>query len=258
VIAFSCAGETLVGSLDEAAGTTGVLIVAGGNEVRAGAHRGMAALAQALAAQGVPAFRFDRRGVGDSGGDNTGWEGSAPDLAAAVDAFREAQPHVVRIVGFGNCDGATALALFGVDAGIDALVLGNPWIGDDSPLPPPTAIRARYLGRLLDPKAWWRLLTGGLWSGKLWRGLAQAASIGTKPPLAEQIGRAVATIPTTIVLAEGDRTAQQFAAALPSMAVTTIRSGSHSFADAGDAVCDAIVASCRAVTGVNPVTSTLG
>jgi len=60
------------------------------------------------------------------------------------------------------------------------------------------------------------------------------------------------------VLAEGDRTAQQFATALPSVAVTTIRSGSHSFADAGDAVCEAIVASCRAVTGVNPVTSTLG
>ena len=40
LIAFPCAGETLVGSLDEGAGSTGLLIVSGGNEIRMGAHRG--------------------------------------------------------------------------------------------------------------------------------------------------------------------------------------------------------------------------
>ena len=45
VIAFACEGETLVGSLDQASGSTGLLIVSGGNEIRAGAHRGMATLA---------------------------------------------------------------------------------------------------------------------------------------------------------------------------------------------------------------------
>ncbi len=64
LIGFTCDGETLIGSLDAAEGTIGVLIVAGGNEIRAGAHRGMASLARALAAAGVPAFRFDRRGGG--------------------------------------------------------------------------------------------------------------------------------------------------------------------------------------------------
>jgi hypothetical protein len=61
VTAFACAGETLVGTLDTATGETGLLIVSGGNEIRIGAHRGMALLAQRLAARGVPVFRFDRR-----------------------------------------------------------------------------------------------------------------------------------------------------------------------------------------------------
>lgn len=242
LIAFDCEGATLVGSLDDAPGTTGVLIVSGGNEVRAGAHRGMAMLAQALAAAGIPVFRFDRRGVGDSDGNNVGWEGSAPDIAAAVSAFRAGQPQVDRIVGFGNCDGATALALFGRDAGVDALVLANPWLGDDSPLPPPAAIRARYLRKLLDPAAWRRLILGGLWSGQLWRGLRHAGSSGSTPPLASRVADAMDALPTTILLAEGDRTAQQFAAAMPSVAVSLIASSSHSFADARDALHATVVA----------------
>lgn len=211
LIAFACQDATLVGSLDGAPGTTGVLIVSGGNEVRAGAHRGMAMLAQALAASGIPVFRFDRRGVGDSDGDNAGWEGSAADLAAAALAFRAAQPHVGRIVGFGNCDGATTLALFGRDAGIDALVLANPWIGDDSPLPPPAAIRARYARRLFDGGAWRRLLTSRDGWRKLAAGLRHAASPAAVPPtLANRIGEALAGRGATIVLARGDRTAQLF------------------------------------------------
>ena len=39
VISFACEGETLFGSVDEAPGTTGLLIVSGGNEIRCGAHR---------------------------------------------------------------------------------------------------------------------------------------------------------------------------------------------------------------------------
>ena len=114
---FACKGETLVGSLDDAAGSTGLLIVTGGNEVRAGAHRGMALLAPRLAADGVPVFRYDRRGVGDSGGDNPGFVGAREDLLAAADAFRAAAPGVTRIVGFGNCDAATTLAWWGREAG---------------------------------------------------------------------------------------------------------------------------------------------
>ena len=73
LIVFPCAGERLTGTLDEAPGKTGLLIVSGGNEVRMGAHRGMASLAARLAASGVPVFRYDRRGIGDSTGSNGGF-----------------------------------------------------------------------------------------------------------------------------------------------------------------------------------------
>src|SRR3546814_6776173 len=67
---------------------TGLLIVAGGNELRSGAHRGMAKLAARLARDGFPVFRFDRRGVGDSEGENGGFLSSGPDIAEAVAAFQ--------------------------------------------------------------------------------------------------------------------------------------------------------------------------
>jgi alpha-beta hydrolase superfamily lysophospholipase len=88
LIEFPCEGETLFGTLDEAPGTTGLLIVSGGNEIRVGAHRGMALLAGRLAGAGHPVFRFDRRGIGDSTGENHGFESSADDIAAAAAAFR--------------------------------------------------------------------------------------------------------------------------------------------------------------------------
>ena len=111
LIAFPCAGDTLIGTLDAAPGTTGLLIVSGGNEIRCGSHRGMALLAQSMSAAGHPVFRFDRRGVGDSSGDNAGFLGSADDIAAAAATFRAEMPGMRRLVGFGLCDGATALAL---------------------------------------------------------------------------------------------------------------------------------------------------
>ena len=108
-LSFPCEGATLAATLDEAPGTTGLLIVSGGNEIRSGAHRGMATLAQRIAAAGHPVFRFDRRGIGDSEGENTGYTNSGPDIAAAIAAFRRAAPQLTRIIAFGNCDAASAL-----------------------------------------------------------------------------------------------------------------------------------------------------
>src|SRR3546814_13676314 len=104
LIAFPGEGETLVGTLDAAPGKTGLLIVSGGNEIRVGAHRGMALLAERLAAAGLPVFRFDRRGIGDSTGANDGYTSSGPDIAAAVRAFRAQVPHLSTLIGFGNCE----------------------------------------------------------------------------------------------------------------------------------------------------------
>lgn len=237
LIAFPCASETLAGTLDEAKGPTGVLIVSGGNETRTGAHRGMAMLAQRLAARGIPVFRFDRRGVGDSSGESGGYADSAPDIAAAAAVFR-AEAGVNRIVGLGNCDGATALALFGRRAGVDALALTNPWLGDGNALPPPAAVRARYFARLRDPASWWR----GFNISKLLKGLRSLAQMRAEPPLAARMAAALSGSEPLIVLAEHDRTALQFAAAWTGPGrLLRLPTASHSFADATDALEAAIV-----------------
>lgn len=238
LIAFDCAGETLLGTLDRAGGTTGLLIVSGGNEVRIGAHRGMVALARGLAERGVPVFRFDRRGIGDSTGANGGYASSGPDIAAAAAAFRSAVPDMQRLVAFGNCDAATALVLLGT--GFDALILANPWVVEpEGDLPPAAAIEARYRQRLRDPRQWLRLLRGGVSFRKLFHGLRAIfrSRFEKDDTLA---GRVFAALPrsATVILAERDSTAQAFAAEAERRAwpgtIHRIDTASHSFARAGD------------------------
>nr|WP_254306044.1 alpha/beta hydrolase [Sphingopyxis sp. BSNA05] len=115
----------------------------------------MAALALRIANQGFPVLRYDRRGIGESSGDNQGFRGSAAEIAAAVQYLRQTQPHVKSVLAFGNCDAATALALFGPEAGLDGYILANPWVIEASNEPDtaePTmsagAIRARYWDRI--------------------------------------------------------------------------------------------------------------
>ena len=242
-LSFACQGAALAASIDEAPGATGLLILSGGNEIRSGAHHGMAGLARRVAAAGHPVFRFDRRGIGDSDGANGGFESSGPDIAAAIEAFREAAPHVTRLAAFGNCDAASALLLH-QPLPFDALILANPWTYEDSSeetdepaLPPAAAIRARYLSRLRDPRSLLRLLKGDVDLVKLARGLSALGR--RKPPpaptsLAARIDAALAALacPATILLATGDRTAQAFLENCRPGAVPVERldSASHSFA----------------------------
>ncbi len=251
-LSFDCDGVTCAASLDDAAATSGLLIVSGGNEILAGAHRGMAALALAVAAAGFPVLRYDRRGIGDSDGLNGGFRSSGPDITAAATAFR-AEAGVGRIVAFGNCDAATALAMFGAAAELDALVLANPWTFDDAPevgdgatvdgamLPPASAIRARYLARLKDPRQLWRLFSGGVDLRKLLSGLRAARGSSAPTGLGGEVLAALTAlpIPATILLAERDRTAAAFAdlwnsasaATRAPIRTVTVASGSHGFAD---------------------------
>jgi exosortase A-associated hydrolase 1 len=234
---LACEGENLAATLDEAAGKVGLLIVTGGNETRAGAFAGQAHLAARIAALGYPVLRFDRRGVGDSSGTNALFTGSAPDIAAALAAFRKEQPQVQRVVAFGNCDGASALMLQ-AGAGCDALVLANPWTFDAADeAPPPAAIRQRYAAKLANPREVWRLLTGGVSLRKLAGGLQRALRPAPPPSsLTERMQAAMAGYAgkATYLLAATDRTAQAFMAAWPSSVGhwQVCDGAGHSFAEA--------------------------
>jgi exosortase A-associated hydrolase 1 len=212
-LTFPCEGATLVGTLDEGNADAGLLLVSGGNELRSGAWAGQALLAARLAAAGHPVFRFDRRGVGDSDGPNAGFRSSAPDIAAALAAFRAACPHVTRIVGLGNCDAASALMLARGE-GFQALLLSNPWTieQDDAP-PPPEAIRSHYRRRLADPAALKRLISGRISLSALIASLRDALRKPTPPTnLARDIAAGIASFSgaVTFLIAERDRTAQVF------------------------------------------------
>ncbi len=224
---FECDGAQLVGTLDPASAASGLLIVTGGNELRSGPWGSQAELAARIAATGFPVLRFDRRGVGDSAGENAGFTASAADIAAALRAFKAHVPTLRRVVAYGNCDAASALMLTG-GQGCDALVLANPWTFEPEPEPelaaeaepgpeptpmPPAALRAHYLRRLASPSALWRLLTGKVELGKLAGSLVDAVQPGAPPStLAQQMAQTLAGFagPVTILLAGRDRTAQAF------------------------------------------------
>ena len=188
---FGCGSLKLAGTLDTAPGTIGLLIVSGGNEIRSGAFCSQSHLALCIARAGFPVFRFDRRGIGDSEGENRGFLSSAGDIRAALEAFRAMAPRVERVVAFGNCDAASALMLSGGE-GFDGLILSNPWTVEstsedahdgsapEQPQHAPKAIRSRYVQKLKDPREIARLLRGGVNLKKLARGLA--SSLRPSPP----------------------------------------------------------------------------
>ena len=215
-VTFSCEGHRLVATIDEASGETGLLLVSGGNEVRAGAWNGQARFAARIAAAGFPVLRFDRRGVGDSEGENGGFRSSAPDIRAALEAFRSECPHLRRIVGFGNCDAASALML-ARGADLDGLVLSNPWTleGDEAEAPA-EVVRDHYRRRLVDPAAILRLLTGQVPIGGLIRSLLAAARPSPAQPvgLAQEIAQGLAAFSSEVrlLVAERDRTGLAFLA----------------------------------------------
>jgi exosortase A-associated hydrolase 1 len=209
----------------------------------------MGLLAARLAEAGHPVFRFDRRGIGDSSGDNRGFESCADDIEAAAATFRQTAPHLTRIVGFGNCGAATALALFHRSAGIDALILANPWTVEDQGdgMPPPAAIRAHYAQRLRDPRQWFRLLLGGVNIKKLVSGLLKSSTSQSQVSntLAARLAQALgsAEVPVSLLLARRDNTAIAFLDAWCGAAFEQARAkarveqrdtASHSFASSDD------------------------
>lgn len=243
LLSFECEGAELAASLDPAPGPTGLLLVTGGSQTRIGSHRMYERLAKALAGQGFPCLRFDRRGVGDGGGEDPGFRGSGPDLAAAAAALRKEAPRLERVMGLGLCDGATALALFGTAAGLDALILVNPWLVEtEADAPAPAAIRAHYRKRLLSREGWKKILSGAVNYRKLLKGLRKASK-DQGSPLAREAAAALRAsgLRAWLILAEEDATAiaavQELKAAAFDGLVEgreIVKSDSHTFARPGD------------------------
>ncbi len=248
---IDCEEQRLAATLDCSGSDLVLLIVGGGNELRGGAHGNMAQLAAELAHDGISVLRYDRRGVGESSGANDGFLSSGEDIQSAIAACRTLVPTLRRLVAFGNCDAATALALFGGDLNLDACLLANPWLYEGQEAPPPTAqsgaVRARYRERLRDPRFYRDLIGGKVSFTKGLRGLRSAAKKQQADPMAIRFRDALleSAIPTSILLAERDTTARTFRASWDGADFGDLREGdrctlhsldsaSHGFSGRGD------------------------
>ncbi len=189
---FEVEGETLVGILHkpatakpgargtltpasretQPAHTTGLVVVVGGPQYRAGSHRQFVHLARHLAAAGHPVLRFDLRGMGDSSGAQRSFEDLGADIGAAIQQLQQRQPQVKRVVLWGLCDGASAALLYlhdHADPRVQGLCLLNPWVRSPASLAR-THVKHYYRQRLLQREFWLKLLSGRV-AGTAVRGL---------------------------------------------------------------------------------------
>jgi exosortase A-associated hydrolase 1 len=209
------------------AAETGIVVVVGGPQYRAGSHRQFVNLARALAAAGHPVLRFDVRGMGDSTGAIQPFEQITPDVGAAIDALQQRASGVKHVVLWGLCDGASAALLYLHDRRDDrvyGLCLANPWVRSEV-LQAKTLVRHYYWQRLRQPGFWRKLMLGGVGVGVVseWgRSVAASAKrVASSPPLASYQGRMLSgwtssKVPTLVLLSESDFTAREFCELLAS------------------------------------------
>ncbi len=188
---IDCMGDDMVAILHQAErpARCGILILVGGPQYRIGSHRQFLLLARALTAAGIPAMRFDARGMGDSAGELSGFEAVGPDIAAAVDAFVAECPGLESIVLWGLCAGASAGILYAPsDKRISGLVLVNPWVRTETGLAR-AHLKHYYLKRVFSGEFWRKLFSGRFQIVKsltsLWRNFADAIGSGSTPGAAE-------------------------------------------------------------------------
>lgn len=244
LLILDCEGDRIGASIDEAMDETAVLIVTGGSQTRIGSHRLFERLAVGLAEAGHASLRFDRRGVGDSSGEDPGFRGCGPDIAVAAAALRQQVPPVRRVIGLGLCDGATALALSGGGAGLEGSILINPWLVEsEADAPPPAAIRSHYRQQLTSLAGWKKIAFGSVSYGKLLQGMAKMAGPVARSPLAIEAAAALRNHrrPTALILATGDHTAVAAAAEIKAAHFAglidktyEVETDSHTFARPGD------------------------
>jgi uncharacterized protein len=159
---FDCRGELLVGVLSGARlpAERGVLILVGGPQYRVGSHRQFTLLCRRLAEQGVPALRFDYRGMGDSDGAVRTFESVSADIRCAIDRFFQSVPGLKDVVIWGLCDAASAALFYAhQDARVSGLALLNPWVRTPEGLAR-THLRHYYLERLFQASLWGKIARG--------------------------------------------------------------------------------------------------
>jgi len=161
---FACAGETLVGILarPDVPARTGVVVIVGGPQYRAGSHRQFALLSRALAGAGHAVLRFDYRGMGDSSGAQRSFESVSADVAAAIDHLQQRVPAVKEVALWGLCDGAAAALLYcheTHDPRVTGLCLLNPWVRSEASLAK-TQVKHYYTQRLRQKEFWLKLFSG--------------------------------------------------------------------------------------------------
>ena len=189
-VVFEVAGEYALGLLaePEMSCDRGVLIVVGGPQYRAGSHRQFVLLARRLAAQGYSVFRFDCRGMGDSGGAMRSFEAFSEDIGAAINVFFLRCPSLRRCVLWGLCDAASAILMYQQseeDPRVDGVVLLNPWVRSETGLAQ-TQVKHYYGQRLRQREFWLRLLTGKLHVMNSLGGFLRSLWTATRRPVASK------------------------------------------------------------------------
>jgi exosortase A-associated hydrolase 1 len=174
---YECNGDRLIGiaTKPQSPLETGVVIIVGGPQYRAGSHRQFTLLARHLAGEGVASFRFDYRGMGDSEGTMRTFEQINDDIRTSIDTFIHHVPDVKQVVLWGLCDAASASLYYGhSDPRVKGMVLLNPWVHTEA-----SGARARikhyYLARLLSRSFWTKLLSGKVKIGASINDLTSAA-----------------------------------------------------------------------------------
>ena len=161
--AFDIRDVSVTGVIHHAATTksrTGLLIVVGGPQYRIGAHRQYVHLARHCAKNGIPAMRFDYRGVGDSSGKYPGFQRVKQDIHRAIDEFLTRESSIDHIVIWGLCEGASACLLGAQEhPAVSGLALINPWVRSEAGLAK-AYVKHYYADRLKDPEFWKRLISG--------------------------------------------------------------------------------------------------
>jgi exosortase A-associated hydrolase 1/exosortase A-associated hydrolase 2 len=162
-ILFPCGDAQMVGVLHrtpQPARRGVVVVVAGGPQYRAGAHRQFVSLARELVEIGMPVLRFDLRGMGDSNGTHRGFQHSNDDIRAAIDALLVHEPQLQEVVLFGECESASGILFYAFqDARVKGAVLVNPWVRTDEGRAT-VIVKHYYSKRIFEREFWRKILTG--------------------------------------------------------------------------------------------------